>query len=313
MSRHWSLREAEWPAPDRSAEPHLRCFGPLRRGRRWLIALLAALPALDALPASSSEPPWRRLPDTPPPPPKAQATRAVLNSTLLWFATVGQGEPVVLLHGGLADSDWWGDQVAVLRERHRVILLDSRGQGRSARDARPLGYDLMADDVVALLDRLGLPRADLVGWSDGAIVALDLALRYPGRVGKVLAFAANARPEGLRPHPAANPAYAAFLARARAGYRSRSPTPWAYDALLAGLHAMWRREPNRSDADLRSIRAPMLLALGDHDEVVRRDHAVHLAATIPGARLVVLPDVGHFAFLQDPTTFNRMMLSFLDE
>ena len=105
----------------------------------------------------------------------------------------------VLLHGGLANSDYWGNQVAALAPHHRVILVDSRGHGRSTRDARPFSYDLMADDVVGLLDKLKVPRADIVGWSDGAILGLDLAIRHADRVGKVFAFAANTQTAGVKP------------------------------------------------------------------------------------------------------------------
>ena len=79
-----------------------------------------------------------------------------------------------------------------------VILVDSRGHGRSTRDARPYGYDLMADDVVALLDTLHIAKADVVGWSDGAILGIDLAIRHPDRVGRIFAFAANTVTSGVQ-------------------------------------------------------------------------------------------------------------------
>jgi pimeloyl-ACP methyl ester carboxylesterase len=89
----------------------------------------------------------------------------------------------VLLHGGLSNSDYWGNQIKALAPHHTVIVVDSRGHGRSTRDDRPYGYDLMADDVVALLDTLHIAKADIVGWSDGGILGIDLALRHPDRIG----------------------------------------------------------------------------------------------------------------------------------
>ena len=131
------------------------------------------------LAAARAEPRWQTLPPTPPPVAGATSGYASVDGIRLYYATIGSGPPVVLLHGGLANSDYWGHQVRALAPRHRVIVVDSRGHGRSSRDDRPFGYDLMADDVVALLDTLKIPRADIVGWSDGGIIGLDLACGMP--------------------------------------------------------------------------------------------------------------------------------------
>jgi len=129
--------------------------------RRLLLSLLITIPLRAAL----ADAPWQTLPPTPPPVAGEQTGHAKV------YATIGHGPPVVLLHGGLANSDYWGHLVTALAPRQTVILVDSRGHGRSTRDARPYGYDLMADDVVALLDTLHIAKADVVGWSDGAIRA----------------------------------------------------------------------------------------------------------------------------------------------
>lgn len=139
----------------------------------------------------AQQPLWQELPPTPRLPKAERAGYAPVNGIKLWYSVFGQGEPVVFLHGGLANADYWGHQVPAVARHYQVIVMDSRGHGRSTRDDRPYGYDLMADDVVALLDYLGVKRAAIVGWSDGAILGLDLALRYPSRVSKVFAFAAN--------------------------------------------------------------------------------------------------------------------------
>ena len=148
-----------------------------------------------------------------------------MNGIKLWYAVFGQGEPVVFLHGGLANADYWGLQVPVVARDRQVIVLDSRGHGRSTRDNRPYGYDLMADDVVALLDFLQIPKAAVVGWSDGGILGLDLAIRHPDRVTKVFAFAANTDPSGVVDGVEKNPTFAAFIARAGDEYRKLSATP----------------------------------------------------------------------------------------
>ena len=148
---------------------------------RLLLSLLLAVPLRIAL----ADALWQTLPSTPPPVAGEHAGHAKVNGINLYYATIGHGPPVVLLHGGLANSDYWGHQVTALAPHHTVILVDSRGHGRSTRDARPYGYDLMADDVVALLDTLHIAKADMVGWSDGAILGIDLAIRHPDRVGNL--------------------------------------------------------------------------------------------------------------------------------
>jgi pimeloyl-ACP methyl ester carboxylesterase len=104
--------------------------------------------------------------------------RGAGKSHQLHYAIYGQASPVIFLHGGLANTDYWGRQVPAVAAHHTVILMDSRGHGRSTRDAQPYGYDLMADDVVALMDSLKIARADIVGWSDGGILGIDLAIRH---------------------------------------------------------------------------------------------------------------------------------------
>ena len=262
--------------------------------------------------AATAEPRWETLPPTPPPVAGETSGHARVNGIDLYYATVGNGPPVVLLHGGLASSDYWGNQVRALMPHHQVILVDSRGHGRSTRNAEPFGYDLMADDVVALLDTLQIPRADVVGWSDGGILGLDLAIRHPTRVGKVFAFAANSVTSGVKPDVEKNPTFARFIARAGDEYRRLSPTPGQYDAFVAQISHMWESQPNWSDATLATITAPVVIVDGDHDEAIKRAHTEYLAATIPGAGLLILPNTSHFAFLQDPALFNAALLDFLD-
>ncbi len=290
----------------------------LRLAAPVLAALLAASPALavDAAPispdAGAPTARWATLPPTPQPVAGEATGRADVDGIQLFYATVGVGTPVVLLHSGLANSDYWGLQVEALKAQHKVILVDSRGHGRSTRDARPYGYDLMADDVAALLAVLQVPRADVVGWSDGGIIALDLAMRHPARVGKVFVFAANSVTSGVKPDVEHNPTFARFIARAGGEYARLSPTPGQYDAFVAQISHMWDSQPNWTDADLQRITAPVLIADGDHDEAIVRAHTEYLAATIPGAGLLILPNASHFAFLQDPALFNAALLDFLD-
>ena len=238
---------------------------------------------------------------------------ANINGIRIYYALYGQGSPVILLHGGLANSDYWGNQIGALAPYHTVIVMDSRGHGRSSRDARPYGYDLMTDDVVALMDTLRVPNADIVGWSDGGILGLDLAIRHPDRIGRIFAFAANTVPSGVKQGVEKNPTFAAFIARTRLEYAAYSPPPKDYDRFVAQISKMWESQPNWSSAQLRAIRAQVLVADGDHDEAIKREHTEYIAATIPGAGLLILPNTSHFAFLQDPDLFNYAVLHFLGD
>jgi pimeloyl-ACP methyl ester carboxylesterase len=277
--------------------------------RRLLLALLLAVPLHVAL----ADAPWQTLPPTPPPVAGAHTGHAKVNGISLYYATIGHGPPVVLLHGGLANSDYWGHLVTALAPHHTVILVDSRGHGRSTRDARPYGYDLMADDVVALLDTLHIAKVDVVGWSDGAILGLDLAIRHPDRVGRIFAFAANTVTSGVQQDVEKNPTFARYIARAGQEYARLSATPKDYDGFVAQIGRMWATEPNWTDAQLKSIRSPVLVVDGDHDEAIKRAHTESIAATIPGAGLLILPNTSHFAFLQDPAMFNAAVLHFLGD
>ena len=253
---------------------------------------------------------WETLPPTPAAVSGGRSGYADVNGIRLFHVDIGSGPPVVLLHGGLANSDYFGDHARALARAYRVILVDSRGHGRSTRDG-PFGYDLMADDVVALLDTLNIDKAAIVGWSDGAIIGLDLAMRYPRRVTRVFAFGVNTSTSGVHDGFERNPTVAAFAARAGREYAQLSSTPWQYILFQFQMNRMWQSEPNWTDAQLRAIRTPIWVVAGEYDESIKREHTEYIAATIPGARLVILPNVSHFALLQDPTSFNNAVLKFL--
>jgi pimeloyl-ACP methyl ester carboxylesterase len=272
-----------------------------------LVVLLVPLGGAGAVEA------WQTLPPTPTRPTASVQGKAPVNGVEIYYAEYGAGAPVILLHGGLANSDYWGDLIPALTPQYRVIVMDSRGHGRSTRDAQPYGYDLMASDVIGLMNYLEIAKADIVGWSDGAIIGLDIAMRYPDRIGRLFAFAANATTAGLKPDLERNPTFAAFIARARQEYEKNSPTPDQYDAVLGQIGAMWASQPNWTAADLARIRTPVMIADGDHDEAIKREHTELLAKEVPGAQLLILPGVSHFAMLQNPAKFNAAVLRFLAE
>jgi pimeloyl-ACP methyl ester carboxylesterase len=279
--------------------------------RRAALSGLSLLPAVFTFRAGAASPLWLTLPPTPTLPKAERSGFAPVNGIRLWYAVYGQGEPVVFLHGGLANANYWGLQVPEVARGHQVIVMDSRGHGRSTRDERPFGYDLMADDVVALLDFLAVRRAAVVGWSDGGILGLDLAIRYPARVSRVFAFAANTDPSGVVDGVEKNPTFAAFIARAGHEYATLSATPKGYDMFVDAISKMWATQPNWTADQLAAIRTPVLVADGDHDEAIKRPHTEEIAERIPGAGLLILPETSHFSFLQDSEQFTWHVRHFL--
>ena len=275
--------------------------------RRVAIIVCCCLFATGAVAAT---PQWLTLPPTPTLPTAEQSGLAPVNGIKIWYAVFGNGAPVILLHGGLANANYWGHQVRALEPHYRVIVMDSRGHGRSTRDQRPYSYDLMADDVIGLMNYLHIQKAAIVGWSDGAIIGLDIALHHPDRLTKLFAFAANSDPSGVADIDK-SPVFQAFIARAEKEYAALSPTPTEYKSFLDQIEKMWASQPNWTADDLKKITTPTWIVDADHDEAIKRDNTEFMAANIPGAGLLLQPEVSHFSFLQDPDQFSADVLHFL--
>ncbi|OAJ52813.1 alpha/beta hydrolase [Paraburkholderia ginsengiterrae] len=229
----------------------------------------------------------------------------------IWYASYGDGAPVILLHGGLGHSGNWGGQVpALLDAGHRVVVIDSRGHGRSTRDTQPYRYELMASDVLAVMDALQLERAAMVGWSDGACIAMVLGMSAPERVTGVFFFACNMDPSGTKPF-VPTPVIERCFSRHAKDYALLSATPEDFEAFVGAVSAMMKTEPNYHAGDLARIRVPVAIVQSEHDEFIKPEHADYLARSIPGAELILLPGVSHFAPLQRPAQFNHVLLNFL--
>jgi pimeloyl-ACP methyl ester carboxylesterase len=259
-----------------------------------------------------AEPQWLTLPPTPSLPKPVQSGYAPVNGIEIWYAIFGSGAPVLLIHGGLANADYWGNQVPALARHYRVVVMDSRGHGRSTRDAQPFGYDLMASDVLGLMDFLKIKKTAMVGWSDGAILGLDIAIHHPDRLSKLFAFAANSDPSGVK-DVSQSPIFEAYIARAKTEYEKLSPTPTEYQSFLDQIAKMWETQPNWTAEDLRGITVPVWIVDADHDEAIQRANTLFMADTIPDSGLLIEPQVSHFAFLQDPPQFTGDVLHFLTQ
>ncbi len=244
-------------------------------------------------------------------PADAKTGHVVNDGASIWYADCGAGPAVVLLHGGLGNAGNWGHQVAPLVEAgYRVVLIDSRGHGRSTRDDKPYSYDLMGSDVRAVMDSLAISKAAIVGWSDGACIGLILGHCHPDRVAGVFFFACNVDPSGTLPFEM-TPLIERCFSRHKQDYAALSPTPEKFDEFVEAVGLMQRTQPDYSAKDLGEIAVPMTFVHSEGDEFIRREHADYLARTVPGATFVLLPGVTHFAPVQRPDEFNAAVLAFL--
>ncbi|WP_027682240.1 alpha/beta fold hydrolase [Rhizobium leguminosarum] len=250
---------------------------------------------------------WAELPAFPSMPVAKKSGMADVNDIKMYYAEYGEGDPILFIHGGLGNAEVWGHQVADFAKDHLVIVADSRGHGRSTRSQQPFGYDLMTSDYVALLDYLKIDKVTLVGWSDGGIIGIDMAMKHPEKLTRVIAQAANVTTDGVKADVMDNKTFNDYINVAGEQYRKLSPTPNEYDAFVKQISEMWATQPAWTAADLGKISVPVTLAIGDHDEAVKLDHTEMMAKQIPGAKLVILKDVSHFAMLQDPAAYDGMI------
>jgi pimeloyl-ACP methyl ester carboxylesterase len=289
---------------------------PAKKARAivWMLvaAVLAAVMVLPDQAAQAAGPGrWLNLPEPPPMPTAKESGKAPVNGIQMYYAVYGSGTPILLIHGGLGNADIWANQVITLSKTHEVIVADSRGHGRSTRTADPFGYDLMASDYLALLDYLKIKQVAIVGWSDGGIIGIDIAMHHPDRLTRLFAQAANVTTDGVRPDVMENKTFEAYIDRMGEEYKRLSPTPDQYDAFVAQISHMWESQPAWTAADLAQVGVPTEIVLGDHDEAIKRTHAELMVREIPGAKLIILKNVSHFACLQDPEGYSKAVLKFL--
>jgi pimeloyl-ACP methyl ester carboxylesterase len=279
-----------------------------RHLQSFVIAITALVLAL--LPLRAEEL-WKTLPAPLPLPAPTESGEAPVNGIKIYYAVWGDGLPLLLLHGGLANTEYFGGQVQELAKQYKVIAMDSRGHGRSSRDAQPYSYGLMATDVIGLMDYLRIDKASIVGWSDGGIIGLDIAMNYPDRLDRLFAYGANTNVAGLKPNVDKDPIFAKYIERAGKDYERLSKTPKEFEAFVAQISQMWATQPDYKPDQLAKITSPVAIADGEHDEAIRQEHNEEMAKAIPGAKIVILPNLSHFGMLQAPKTFTQAVLEFL--
>jgi pimeloyl-ACP methyl ester carboxylesterase len=242
---------------------------------------------------------------------------AQVNGLDMYYEVHGAGRPLVLLHGGLLTIDLsFGALLPALSKDRQVIAVELQGHGHTADTDRELTPEHLADDVIALLDHLGIDRADVLGFSLGGLVALELAIRHPTRVGHLVPASAQFRSAGYhneiregRQGSPRMPTEDDFQAM-REAYMEVAPHPEHFEDFQAKLSAAVGSFEGWPDHALRSISRPTLLVFGDTD-FVRLDHAVEMHALIPGAQLAVLPATTHVDVTRRAELLLPMLTSFL--
>jgi non-heme chloroperoxidase len=168
----------------------------------------------------------------------------------------------------------------------------------------------MGEDVFAVMDALGIERAAIIGWSDGACTGLVMAKARPQRIAGLFFFACNVDASGTLPFHMSK-TIGNCLTRLKADYAAMSPEPERFDEMSATLQVMQGSQPDYSAEDLAAVAVPIAVTQAERDQFIRPEHARYIAATIPGAEYVDLPGVSHFAMMQRPALFNTAMLEFL--
>ena len=220
----------------------------------------------------------------------------------LHYERRGSGPPLILLHGNGEEGSYFSHQMEDFSREYTVYAVDTRGHGRSPRGTAPFTLSRFAEDLRDFLDARGIPKADILGFSDGGNIALLFALRWPERVGRLILNGANLDPSGVR-RGAQLPIELGW----RFCRRFRSPAARARAELL-GLMVT---QPHIDPRELSKLPMPVLVIAGTRD-VIREDHTRLIAASIPAGRLALLPG-GHFIANRSPDAFDRAVREFLRE
>ncbi|WEK60744.1 MAG: alpha/beta hydrolase [Candidatus Microbacterium colombiense] len=230
-----------------------------------------------------------------------------------YFETIGSGQPVLLLHGGFCSMEMMRGQAESLADRYAVSSPERPGHGRTADQEGPMSYAGGVDDTLSFMDAAGIERAHVVGFSDGAIIALLLALEHPDRIRSLVAISGNLTPAGVEEPDDDSDEPDENWERLRAEYDALSPDGAAHgEVVLEKMLTMWRAEPDIDPAALQRLTLPTMIMAGDRD-VIRADHTRLIADSIPGAHLCIVPGASHMLLRERPALVNLALHEFLDE
>lgn len=230
--------------------------------------------------------------------------------------TQGEGRPLLLLHAGFATIDTSFEKLRPALTKHRMtIAVEQQGHGHTADLSRPLAYEQMVKDTAGLLRHKKIANADVFGWSDGGIVALGLAARHPDLVRRVATIGAGYNTgawklEFKQRQAAMKPDNQNTLPF-RDAYRNVAPKPEEWPLLIEKVKAMWAGFEGWPDAEMRSLKAPLMVMLGD-DDFIRPEHALELFKMVPSGSLAILPGSDHSAPFIRAEWVAAMLIDFFD-
>jgi len=228
-----------------------------------------------------------------------------VNGIKLYVETYGKGQTMLQIHGNGESIASMGHQIRFFSDRYRVIAADSRGHGKSEMGSGRLTYEQMAEDLNGLLERRGLKSVYVLGWSDGGILGLLLAIHHPDKVSRLAIMGANLNPAGA--YDWANDLVAAKDKQiARMIEKGDTSQPWAR---LKQYFDLLGKQPNISLAQLKTIMAPTLVMAGDRD-VISDVHTLEIFHALPNAHLTIFPGATHMIPWQNPELFNRTVETF---
>ncbi len=235
----------------------------------------------------------------------------------VYYVMKGKGEPVLLLHGGLGTVEDFAPQIPVLAEHFQIFAFERSGHGHTADTAEPFGYDVMAKQTVAFIEALGLGATNLVGWSDGAIVALLVAISRPELVRSLVLVSGNFNTSGLTTQ-----ARHWIESATPESFRKEEPTlaerydnatpdgPAHFSTLLEKTKKLWLNEPDIKREELGGIKVPALVMAADK-EMVPIEHTIELFRAMKDGQLCIIPGATHFLLSEKPDMVNSIILDFL--
>jgi pimeloyl-ACP methyl ester carboxylesterase len=264
---------------------------------------------------------------------KGAGQYAEVNGINLYFETLGTGRPLILLHGGLGSGEMFGPILPTLAEQHQVIAVDLQGHGRTADIDRPIDIRLMADDIAALIDHLGLDKPDVVGYSLGGGVAFFTAVKYPEKVGRLVMTSTNIRrdaipAEMLAQQAQVNAAAAEFMKDTPMYklYQQVAPRPEDFPRLLDKIGESMAQDFDYTE-EVRSLQVPTMIVAADAD-MAPPSHYVEMFKLLDGGlrdggwmgegrpkgghALAILPGLTHYNMAHSPL-FAAATLAFLDD
>ncbi|MEO8112300.1 MAG: alpha/beta hydrolase [Ginsengibacter sp.] len=221
----------------------------------------------------------------------------------MYYEIYGKGKPLLIIHGNGGSIKDFSNQIPYFLKEYKVILADSRAQGKSIDTGDSLNYEMMADDLNALLDELHLDSCYVIGWSDGGVNGLLLAIRHPEKVKKLAVTGANLWPDST----AVEPSLYRWLAAEVDSLSKVNQTPEIKNQYK--LMAMMTKEPNITVEQLHTIKCPTLVIGGDHDALLPK-HTLLIAEAIPQSYLWIIPNSGHSTPINYAKQFNETIDDF---